>query len=478
MPMKSVTFRSIVAWPLALVMAIAVLSSGVATARAQCVVSLSQPTSPGMLVYGQAMAYHPGEDRILLYGGRYEHRFGSLDYREASLNSTWAWNGTRWIQIASSGPISGDGPVMAYDHARQQMILVGHVAGTFAWNGLSWDRLLTDDTLPPRRYAAIAFDDSRQAVLVFGGTHPENSNLALGDLWQWNGSAWTQLIIPGGPPATFSPRMAFDRARNCMVVISGREHWELQGTTWTRRSDVPLSAQPFVAGVFYDPDLQSVVLASVGVLNTLRFNGTAWVGEPRTTPPWGAWLTGAALDERRGSILTVGGKCGSYCTVSEVAELSVPGVPGVLEHPRSVSGCASGDVLLTVRAHLVSAPTFQWRKRTDTGWIDVVDGPKPSGAMIFGATTSVIRVYRVSPAEAGEYVCVITGTCGSRTTRLATISVCTADFTCDGTVDFFDYLTFVDLFSAEHAEADINRNGTVDFFDYLDFIAAYEQGCP
>jgi hypothetical protein len=54
---------------------------------------------------------------------------------------------------------------------------------------------------------------------------------------------------------------------------------------------------------------------------------------------------------------------------------------------------------------------------------------------------------------------------------------CPADFNNDGSVDFFDYLDFVQAFADEDPSADFNANNTIDFFDYLDFISAFDQGC-
>lgn len=58
-----------------------------------------------------------------------------------------------------------------------------------------------------------------------------------------------------------------------------------------------------------------------------------------------------------------------------------------------------------------------------------------------------------------------------------TFPSCAADFNCDSTVDFFDYLDFVSAFSAGSAGADFNQDGIVDFFDYLDFVAVFATPC-
>jgi hypothetical protein len=54
---------------------------------------------------------------------------------------------------------------------------------------------------------------------------------------------------------------------------------------------------------------------------------------------------------------------------------------------------------------------------------------------------------------------------------------CLADFNNDSVVDFFDYLDFVQAFSADDISADFNADGIVDFFDYLDFVQAFSSGC-
>ncbi len=57
------------------------------------------------------------------------------------------------------------------------------------------------------------------------------------------------------------------------------------------------------------------------------------------------------------------------------------------------------------------------------------------------------------------------------------LDYCPADINGDGIVDFFDYLDFVDSFSAEDSAADFNRDSVIDFFDYLDFVDAFSAGC-
>ena len=50
-----------------------------------------------------------------------------------------------------------------------------------------------------------------------------------------------------------------------------------------------------------------------------------------------------------------------------------------------------------------------------------------------------------------------------------------ADYNADGVVDFFDYLDFVNDFSANMLDAYFNEDGVIDFFDYLDFVEAFAR---
>ena len=75
----------------------------------------------------------------------------------------------------------------------------------------------------------------------------------------------------------------------------------------------------------------------------------------------------------------------------------------------------------------------------------------------------------------GEFLQNFAGSGQSEYDRLALISP--ADFNQDGTIDFFDYLDFVDAFSSSDPTADFNKDGVIDFFDYLDFVDAFSTGC-
>ncbi|MFG0284530.1 MAG: GC-type dockerin domain-anchored protein [Phycisphaerales bacterium JB039] len=55
---------------------------------------------------------------------------------------------------------------------------------------------------------------------------------------------------------------------------------------------------------------------------------------------------------------------------------------------------------------------------------------------------------------------------------------CRADLTGDGSLDFFDFLEFQNLFAAGDLQADFTGDGALDFFDFLAFQNEIAAGCP
>jgi len=124
--------------------------------------------------------------------------------------------------------------------------------------------------------------------------------------------------------------------------------------------------------------------------------------------------------------------------------------------------------------------TYAWEK----DGVALEDGPTGTGSSIFGTHAFSMIVLSPSPSDAGVYRCVVSSVCEgpvSVTSDPANLTVCAADFNCDGSNDFFDYDDFAACFEGVlcpgGATPDFNRDGSVDFFDYNDFVIAFEEGC-
>jgi hypothetical protein len=76
----------------------------------------------------------------------------------------------------------------------------------------------------------MAYDAKRGRTVLFGGG---SKGGALGDTWTFDGTRWTELEAPG-PTPRFSPAMAYDESRDVIVLFGGRRSWpDDLADTWT-----------------------------------------------------------------------------------------------------------------------------------------------------------------------------------------------------------------------------------------------------
>jgi hypothetical protein len=183
------------------------------------------------------VAYDQARQRVVLFGG---------DPGGTPLADTWQWDGALWTQVADIGPSGRHGTGMTYDAARQAVVLFGGASGnawsgdTWTWDGEVWTQVA--DTGPSARSGhALAFDGSRQVVVLFGG---RNAGGPLGDTWQWDGLEWTQ-VEDAGPSPRSSHATVFDPTAANIVLFGGADAtgaglgdtWTWDGTAWTQAAD-------------------------------------------------------------------------------------------------------------------------------------------------------------------------------------------------------------------------------------------------
>ncbi len=144
-------------------------------------------------------------------------------------NDLWLWDGAAWIPFMDTAhalPESRDRLVMAYHVESSQTVMFGGSFGgfflndTWTWAGAGW----ADETSPgpsPRFRSSMAYGGGR--VLLFGGLDPLVQPNTRGDLWSWEpGSGWTDLTPGGASPAPRSaPAVAYDSSRDRLVLYGG-----------------------------------------------------------------------------------------------------------------------------------------------------------------------------------------------------------------------------------------------------------------
>ncbi|MCL5098587.1 MAG: hypothetical protein M1608_13870, partial [Candidatus Omnitrophica bacterium] len=80
-----------------------------------------------------------------------------------------------------------------------------------------------------RRGHAMAYDSARNRVVLFGGYGPKT---LMGDTWEWDGSTWTQVATEG-PSARAFTAMAYDSRIHLTVLFGGSDAKSPQNDTWT-----------------------------------------------------------------------------------------------------------------------------------------------------------------------------------------------------------------------------------------------------
>jgi hypothetical protein len=179
------------------------------------------PASSPSARMGHAMAFDTERGLVVLFGGGL-FPFGQDD--------TWEWDGTDWTQASpSSSPPARSMHAMAYDSVRKKVVMVGgynfnlvqqlFYDDVWEWDGTEWRDVSPAQNRPQARYRhAIAFDDDRGRLVLFGGFYDNRFN----DTWEWDGSAWTNKTpSKASPSVRLGHAMAYDAANKRMVVFGG-----------------------------------------------------------------------------------------------------------------------------------------------------------------------------------------------------------------------------------------------------------------
>jgi hypothetical protein len=184
---------------------------------------------------------------------------------------------------AVAGPGPRNKPGFVYDIARRTFVLFGGFGGrgpevrgdTWHWNGTRW----TEAVLPgpsARGAMGMAYDAGRRKVVLFGGATLTGQ---LGDTWESDGTGWTQ-VSTSGPSPRGGLLLVYDSHQQRIVGFGGfdqaggkmlGETWAWDGATW-RLLNASGPAQRSSHGLAYDSRRNRVVLFG---------------GNPHVTPPPG-----------------------------------------------------------------------------------------------------------------------------------------------------------------------------------------------
>jgi hypothetical protein len=159
---------------------------------------------------------------------------------------------------------------------------------------------LTPPFPSPRELDAMAFDPLSNDVLLYGGASFGNApQVVANQTWIFSSAGW-QLEHPPSSPTLNDPFMAADPSARTVILVGVppeggvAQTWIWNGSTWTRRSDLPPPAQRPVglAPVTWTNQLLLVTAAQgstqQGTLDTWIWVGSKWqLQHPSTNLPDG-----------------------------------------------------------------------------------------------------------------------------------------------------------------------------------------------
>lgn len=163
---------------------------------------------------------------------------GVIALSAQGLNSAFLTSWQR-ITVPSSSPGKRDYAAIAYDEARHEVVVFGGIIydqsgnsvrtnDTWTWDSRSWT--LQHPTTPPptRAFTQMAYVSSIGKVVLFGGQHVDQgvdpgsiTVTDLNDTWAWDGTNWTQLSPTNSPPGRESHSLAYDKEHQQLVIFGG-----------------------------------------------------------------------------------------------------------------------------------------------------------------------------------------------------------------------------------------------------------------
>jgi hypothetical protein len=274
-----------------------------------------------------AIVYDEANARILITGGSSPFTGGQCC---AFFNDLWAFDGTRWTALPSSGA-SMSGMRLAYDAQNRRVLSFGgfmnggqimpdlRVLHNNIWTAL------TPLTQMPAAESGFIYDSRRGRFVAFGGG--STNDRVNGDTWEFDGNAWTR-VATGGPPARLGHVMVYDEQRGRIVVFGGissvtqgvtpqvfRDLWEFDGSSWREITAPNGPSARSEAGAAYDTNRRVVIIyggadATSSLGDLWSWNGTVWakLGDPSPEGPEPRGMGYIAYDKRRDRVVLFGGR--------------------------------------------------------------------------------------------------------------------------------------------------------------------------
>lgn len=462
------------------------------------------PNSPPPRVFA-AMAFDEDNGRAIMAGGLNVMRGG--DRRPLLLGiSTYTFDGTTWGTAGLLPETLWKTPMVFIPGRSEMLIYGGEVSNSLVvsaqvWrltlnSSPTWSVLTTAAPAGRRAMHSAAYDRVRQRIVYFGGR--DETGARRNDTWLLNpaDSSWMQAMTASMPSPRTGAAMAFDQRRGVVVLFGGStadgvysgETWEYDGIDW--RNVTPIYGSPSprsTASLVYVPDRGTLLLTggegttarnSAGIDDVHEFDGTAW---RLVSPPSSAGIVGTAYashtyDTTRGRLLRFGGTSITFADINtnpyywfasgQTWTFDMPSIPVLTSHPIAPPHCRLDSLQLSVTSNTPRV-TFVWLRNG----VPIPTSTNPTAA------SATLTLTALGPSDNGVYECVVTNECGSSRSQAATILVCAPDFNCSGSANTADIFDFLNAWFTSDPRANFDGLGGIDAADIFAFLNAWFAGC-
>jgi hypothetical protein len=174
---------------------------------------LPAPRAQALMVYDEA------RNEIFMFGGYSFDKDANFNY----FSETWTFDGQTWTnKNPAHSPRAGDGvpqPIMTYDAARKQAILLEFGAGTWIWNGNDWNQVEGTGESPLSIEGRLSYDEKNQVVLLWGHDISKTHEFPP-ETWLFDGQTWIKANVQ--EPGPYSPEVSllYDSRQQKILMLA------------------------------------------------------------------------------------------------------------------------------------------------------------------------------------------------------------------------------------------------------------------
>lgn len=231
---------------------------------------------------GASMAFDPATQQVLLFGG--------MDQSGRGFQDTWLWDGENWNEAHPAvsppsrtnaglvtdpelpGVLLFGGEVFTLENPRLSQL--GH--DTWLWTGGAWERA-RPATSPPANYPSLAYDAARQQIILL--ISKPSGEATTSETWTFVDGNWIELQSPNAPFSRYRAALAYDQSRQQVVIFGGygmssdasgylSDTWVWDGKDWTQVQDsLPVDAS-MTSTIEMDPVCERFYLEKMGTSRT------------------------------------------------------------------------------------------------------------------------------------------------------------------------------------------------------------------